>query len=509
MVDDLFASVRAAVLQVDMLSGPAPVLVYLAAATGLLAVLLWRPNRRWLLCSALAAVVGILAAVVLWLICVRWLDLFGGGLGLSTYAWLAATLAGVAIAMVSLVRRGALRRAVSAVTVIAVAVAGVFAINAEFGINRTIGNLLNVVVNSPIHLTPPSDDSVTPSAGSPLWKTWHPPAEMPSAGRTGTASIPNTASGFPARPAGVYLPPAALVPHPPRLPVVLMMMGQPGSPDPGPISRVLDAYAAKNNGLAPIVLVADQTGEKVADTGCVDSPAYGRSRTYLLKDVVPWMRKHLNVLPDPRFWTVAGYSNGGQCAISLGAEHPELFRTIISVSGEEFPGASNPAHALTTLFGGDRQRMEREKPVSLLSMRQFPGSTAVFTATKDDPHYLEVARRLATAARAAGMNTQLRELDRGGHGAGALIGGLTDGFAVAYPVLGLSRPGVEASARGLAPSSFHVPPPGPPGGDRLPPDGGSSQAVAQRAWTQSNRPATAVPTLTCERKQPCRTPTSV
>jgi enterochelin esterase-like enzyme len=450
-VGDFFSSVWAAVLHVDMLSGPAPLVVYVAAASGVVAVLLWRFDRRWLVTAALAALAGALIAVGLWLVCVRWLDLFGGSLGVPTYAWLAAALAGLSVAAVSVFRRGGLRRTVSALTVVAVALAGVFAINAEFGINRTVGGMLNVVVDRPIRLTPPSTDATKgPTEASPLWQSWRPPADMPAAGKTGTASIPDSASGFAARPAGIYLPPAALVPDPPRLPVVLMLMGQPGTPDPGPIGRVLDAFAAKNHGLAPIVVVADQTGVKVADTGCVDSAAYGRSRTYLLEDVIPWMRTHLNVLPDPRFWTVAGYSNGGQCAISLGAEHPELFRTIISVSGEEYPGASNPARALATLFGGDRGRLEREKPVTLLSARQFPTSTAVFTAAKDDPRYLAVARKLAIAARGAGMNTQLRELDHGGHGIGALLDGLTDGFAVAYPVLGLSRPGSEASAGGLS-----------------------------------------------------------
>jgi enterochelin esterase-like enzyme len=449
-VDDLFSSVWGAVLQIDMLSGPAPAAVYLIAAAGLIAVLMWRPYRRWLVGAAVAAAAGVLVAVGLWLICVRWLDLFGGGLGIPTYAWLAGTIAGISIAAASLFRRGALRKAVSALTVVAVALAGVFAINAEFGLNRTVGNLLNVVADRPIRLTPPSADaSKNPSEDSPLWKSWKAPAGMPVAGKTGTASIPNGTSGFTARPAGIYLPPAALVGDPPRLPVVLMLMGQPGNPDPSYIGRVLDAFAAKNHGLAPIVVVADQIGVKVADTGCVDSATYGRSRTYLVEDVVPWMRTHLNVLPDPRFWTIAGYSNGGQCAISLGAEHPDLFRTIISVSAEEYPGSSNPAQALKVLFGGDKERLEREKPVTLLSARQYPASTAVFTAAKDDPGYLAVARKLALAARGAGMNTQLRELEKGGHGVEALLGGLMDGFAIAYPVLGLSRPGAEASARGL------------------------------------------------------------
>ena len=93
----------------------------------------------------------------------------------------------------------------------------------------------------------------SPDPAEPLYQTWTPPAHMPSVGTIGTPSpaVPNTNSDFPARPAQLYLPPAALVNHPPRLPLVIMMMGQPGDPDASFIGQVLDEYAARNGGLAP------------------------------------------------------------------------------------------------------------------------------------------------------------------------------------------------------------------------------------------------------------------
>jgi enterochelin esterase-like enzyme len=337
---------------------------------------------------------------------------------------------------------------VAIVAIVSSLAAGTLGINAAFGLNRSIGNLLNIVVDQPLRLpAPTASPGSTAAPARPLWETWTPPAGMPLAGHTGTVAIPNTESGFRARSAGVYLPPAALTAHPPRLPVVLMLMGHPGNPDPVPIAQVLDAYAAAHRGLAPIVIVADQVGADVKDTGCVDS-RIGKARTYLLHDVVPWMRANLNVAADPRLWTIAGYSNGGQCAISLGAEHPELFGTVISVSGEEFPGASHPADALQRLFGGDAQKYEQAKPLTLLQQHRYSGTNAVFTAAKDDPGYLAVARKFEAAARAAGMNAQLRELPHGGHGATALTGGLRAAFAIAYPALELSPPGREATPKG-------------------------------------------------------------
>ncbi|MCC2732394.1 MFS transporter, partial [Fusicatenibacter saccharivorans] len=74
-----------------------------------------------------------------------------------------------------------------------------------------------------------------------------------------------TKSNFAARPAMIYLPPAALSEMPPTLPVMELMAGQPGSPsrliDAGNIAAMMDSYAAKHDGLAPIVIAPDQNGE--------------------------------------------------------------------------------------------------------------------------------------------------------------------------------------------------------------------------------------------------------
>jgi hypothetical protein len=68
-------------LALDVVDGPVPVVVFALAAALLVGLLLHRPSLRWLLRIALAAVVGMLAAVATWLICIRWLNLFGESLG--------------------------------------------------------------------------------------------------------------------------------------------------------------------------------------------------------------------------------------------------------------------------------------------------------------------------------------------------------------------------------------------------------------------------------------------
>ncbi|CAM5423872.1 alpha/beta hydrolase [Leifsonia shinshuensis] len=433
-----------ALLEVDILDGPVRGVVYALGGVALVVLLARAPTRSWLTAAAVAAVGGGAVAVLLWLVCVRWLDLFGGSLGRAAYLWLAATCAAVAVAAVSLFRVRLWRRIVAASAVVVFLCCGVLGINAAFGVNRTVGNLLNVVVLHPLRLAPPAAHGSTPAVAD-LWARWRPPAGMPEAGETGTADIPPTASGFRARPAGLYLPPAARTANPPALPVVVMLMGQPGNPDPGPIASVLDRFARAHHGLAPIVVVADQLGPGIADTGCVDSRRYGKVYRYLTEDVPAWIRTQLNVTADHRFWTIAGYSNGGQCALSIGVKRPDLFTSIIDVSGEEFPGSTNPKKALADLFGHDQAAYDGQKPLALLAARHLPGMTAVFTASTDDPHYYSVARKLTTAAQAAGMDATLHALPGGGHGRAALIGGLEAGFGVIYPVVGLSPPGAVAA----------------------------------------------------------------
>ena len=57
--------------------------------------------------------------------------------------------------------------------------------------------------------------------------------------------------GYAPRDAALYLPPAALVADPPRLPLIVFMMGQPGTPDPTSLAAALNAYAASHTGLCP------------------------------------------------------------------------------------------------------------------------------------------------------------------------------------------------------------------------------------------------------------------
>ena len=74
-------------------------------------------------------------------------------------------------------------------------------------------------------------------------------------GKVSPITIPNTASGFDARPGWVYLPPAYFAQNPQPLPVLVLFAGQPGSPDDwmtgDRVQSVMNDFAAAHNGHRP------------------------------------------------------------------------------------------------------------------------------------------------------------------------------------------------------------------------------------------------------------------
>ncbi|EXJ52248.1 alpha/beta hydrolase [Microbacterium sp. MRS-1] len=425
--------------QLPIIDGAVPIIVYTIAGAFLLVVLVRRWDRRTILWAAGGAIAGAGLGVALVHVVDR-MQLFGPApLPGFVLQWAAGALAASGVALGALVGARWWRRIVSALAVLVFLVAAAIGINAGFGLNPTLATLFGVSGYDPLDLPDVGPTTDVPTV--PLAQSFVPPAGMPAKGSRGTQVIPATASGFAARPVGIYLPPAALVPNAPALPLVIMMMGHPGNPDPTAISDVLDEFAARNHGLAPIVIVADQVGSANADTACADSAAFGRARTYVTQDVVAWAKAHLRIINDPAFWTIAGYSNGGGCAISFGADYPAMWKNILDISGEPFPGSEQVANITKTVYGGSSEAFEASKPVNILAAAPagtYAGMTAVFTAGSADPAYMAHADTLAAAARKAGMAVTRYDIPGVGHTGDALKLGLVEGFTVLYPVLGLS-----------------------------------------------------------------------
>ncbi|GAB76941.1 Putative esterase [Austwickia chelonae] len=412
-----------------------------ASMTLSVALLVWhrpRPGRRWwhavALGCGLGGAVGAAATVAVdqvW----SWVP---GGIPVGARVWLIAAGAVLGLCVVA-VRHGRCRRRVIALfLVLPVCASTAVGVNASYGLLGDIGALVGTSSARPVDVADlPRATGQRTDTRSWIAQGWTPPAGMPRVGRRVAVDIPGEISGFRARPAGLYLPPAALVPDAPALPVVVMMMGSPGSPDPTHVADALDREAARHGGLAPIVVVADQLGTSYVDTLCMDTGRRGAVETYVNTDVTAWIERNLHVTRHRSGWTVAGYSNGGLCAARFATRHPQRWGNAVSISGEEFPGSDRPEKTLAEFFGGDRSAYEAAAVPRLLSTVSLADTWMVFTICADDVRHVPGARRRASAAASAGTHSVYVESPSGGHVLPALLAGVERGFAALYPRWGL------------------------------------------------------------------------
>jgi len=428
-------------LDVTIVEGPFLVTVYVLAGAAFVYLLGRSRTATWIFTVFALLLIGALVGIAALWVAVTMLDAFGGPVSSSAWLWVPAVCAGVLLAIWNLWRSRWWRKLVAALAIPLFVVTGVLGVNAAYGIDRTLGDLVDIETADPVPLPTPAPGEASAPV-EPLYLTWQPPSDLPDQGVTGLVpgGIPSTNSGFPARPAQIYLPPAALVENAPALPLVIMMMGQPGEPDPYFIAETLEAFAATHDGLAPIALVIDQLGDPNEDPLCLDT-ARGNAETYVMQDVVPWARANLRVQATATAWTVAGYSNGGECAAYFGAKYPEAFGNIAAVAPVEWPGAERNDEVLREVFGGMQDAYDAVKPATIMAAKApYADSVAIFAVGEQDSAFMPGTERLAEAALAAGMQATFFVVPDAEHDAKALLGGLEEAFRILYPRLGLAAP---------------------------------------------------------------------
>lgn len=412
----------------------------------------FRRQRRWIRVALVASAIGaIVGAVMIWL-AEGPLDVTGVPLLWSARLWIVGCFAALGVSVAAAWRAAWWRRLLTVPAAALLISASALGVNAVYGVNQSVAAVLGRSSGTEIAL--PSTSSAGPtetgnprsrqpsrhSPPAPLALTWRAPPDMPAGGRVGTKVIRGTVSGFAARPAGIYLPPAALVPDSPPLPVVVFMFGQPGSPDAFLARSALDNLASHHQGLAPIVVIADQLGNPRQDTLCLNTAKFGNVETYINTDVVNWIKQNLNVSTARSAWTVAGYSNGALCAVSFAAKHPEIWGNVISVSGEAFAGYERQPQTLADIFHGDQAAYDAEKPVNLLANRTYADTHAYFSYGSNDSFFGPGQEQVAAQARRAGINVTVNIIPDGGHVDPALTQGNAAAMAWLYPRLGLDVP---------------------------------------------------------------------
>jgi enterochelin esterase-like enzyme len=427
----------------SLLHGAVPAAVAVLGVAGV-AFLVYPAVRRRPRAVLVACVVAVaLAGASGWFIDEVWRP-FPDRLPLTVLAWAALGLAGPALAVVAWRGAGWRRRVLFPPAALVVVVGGAAAINVYYGQYPDVRAALGVRPASqiaPDQVPRHAPRLVAASPGQPLSAAWRRPAVLPDGGRLMSASIPGVRSGFTARPAWIYLPPAYLASERARLPVLVLLGGQPGGPrdwlDGGRADQVMDRFAREHDGLAPIVVIPDDLGSALANPLCLDS-RLGQAETYLTEDVPDWVRANLEVDPDYRHWAVGGYSYGGTCALQLGVRRPDRFPTLLDIAGQSEPTLGSRAATVAAAFGGDHAAFTRVNPLDILAARSFPDTMALIVAGRDDREYLPQQRTVRAACERAGMTVRWWELP-GGH-TWQVWG---EGLVVALPVLA-TRMGLTA-----------------------------------------------------------------
>ncbi len=229
---------------------------------------------------------------------------------------------------------------------------------------------------------------------------------VPTRGKVITIAIAGTTSGFAARDALVYLPPAWFETPRPKLPVIELLAGEPGATDnwtQGGFADVTsDRYAAEHGGRAPILVMADNNGSDTADTECV-----GTSEQYLTVDVPRFVVDRFSTSSDPEQWAIGGLSEGGMCGLMLSLRHPEQYRTFIDYGGLLGPRNADDntiGDTVDVYFGGDQRQFDAHEPLAILAAGGFEELGGWFVVGSEDADPLAAQKMLVPAAKRAGLD---------------------------------------------------------------------------------------------------------
>ena len=428
-------------LDTSLFDGWLPIVGYGLAIVFLLYLIIRPPTKVWLLHLAGALVASLIVQAVLVLIIDYWLLPFGIPLEFRNWAWVYVAVLGTAIAVVNLWRSRWWRKLLAVIGIVSVVLASTLAINATYGQYPTLRDALGLTSYPELPASLMRSAATVPPPGQTLAEVWEAPVDLPAKGGLYETTIPATKSGFPARRAVIYLPPAALVDNPPALPVVIALSGQPGDPSniftSGQLGSTLDKFASEHGGLAPIIVAADQLGTEYDNPMCIDGPL-GNSQTYLSTDVPNWIQASLPVSLERTSWTIGGFSQGGICSLQLAAEFPEVYGSFIDISGDEKPTLGDDASTLALGFNGDKAAYEAAQPLNFLKKRDYSDVRAVFAVGKLDNTFGPQQRVIAKAAEASGMQTDLITAPDSGHDWATARFGFTKGLELLYTRMGLT-----------------------------------------------------------------------
>lgn len=398
-----------------------PVSIGLAVLVALFAI--WQVRKTLsarahvFLLLAVVAVTGVAAFIIN--VVVR---LVAEGIALPTWLWIGYALLILAYTCIFVTtgwkarhigRR--FRRVVSGLcTLVFALISTGLGVNAFYGGYPTLASAIGVTVPAVSLAEAQASPQSSPfsSGNKSLAAAWVAPTGMPTEGTVVKTNVPSQDSTFTPRDAYIYLPPAYMTSQRPLLPVLVLLAGQPGSPDDwfnmGGAQDILNAYAAQHQGLAPVVIAIDQLGGNWTDPLCSDT-SHGNIATYLQETVPAWITENLQVDTDHSHWAIGGLSNGGTCALQTSLRAPQVYSAFLDMSGEGHPSLGTLDLTIAKGFDGDQDAFDANDPLTMLQRGTFtqPGPTGIFSiGTNDNANYTKDLHSVYEAAVAAGLQVQ-------------------------------------------------------------------------------------------------------
>lgn len=179
------------------------------------------------------------------------------------------------------------------------------------------------------HISGPTSDSLVELPGAPS-QEWILPREGVPKGELKTVDFPSAILNN-GREVTIYTPPnydPAGAPYP----LLILMDGEDYTSDI-PVPVILDNLRAAGK-IPPVVaafignVAGDQPATRTKELSC-----YSPFASFLVKEVVPWIREHYRVTSLPGERIVGGVSRGGTAAVCAALEHPEEFGNVLAQSG--------------------------------------------------------------------------------------------------------------------------------------------------------------------------------
>lgn len=396
----------------SLLDGPLPIALLVLALAGFAFLLTRRsPRRWWIAIVPTAAAAGLAGALLInWIVTALWRP-FPDSLPLVALVWLGLAITSLVLLAAHLHFGPGWRRAIAALAIVAVAIGGINEVNRTYGDTPTVAAFFGHVSAPQVQLPARVADVAATVGAVP----WHARTEVRQRGAVTEVSIPGVRSGFVARRAWLYFPPAYFARPRPLLPVLILLPGQPGTPrdwiQAGHVVPTMDEFARQHDGLAPIVVMPDVTGSALANTLCIDS-ARGNAATYLTIDVTDWVRKNLQVDESAAQWAIGGFSFGGTCALQFALGHPGLFHTFVDISGELGPSLGPVDYTIRKGFAGNRTAYDAAQPLTMIAAasrdparsRQLHTMAGFFAVGAGDRSHAADQQIIARQCRDAGIS---------------------------------------------------------------------------------------------------------